>query len=105
MSFAGTRKSVLAVVTDPRFIGAAVLLCRPLMAQAYLGQTMIQGLYTMVGLPIMFAAFLWTLASIFFTHQHLSKALYSLLGSVVFTGLLYGGDRVMGWIQAAQSGQ
>ena len=48
---------------------------------------------------------LLTLASVFFTQQHLSKALYTLLGSLVFTVLLYSGNKLMSWITAAQSGQ
>lgn len=98
------RSSLRKFVVDPRCWAVVVWALQPVLAQAYFGQTMVQGLYTMVGLPIIFIAFLWSLASLLFSQQHLSKALYTLLAGMVFTALLYSGDKVMGWIQASQGG-
>ena len=65
---------------------------------------MLQGLYLKIGLPLIFMALLASVLSWIFSQQHLSKALYAFMGAVGFTALLYSGETVMGWIQAAQGG-
>lgn len=97
------KKLARTMAAEPKTWVMVGMLLQPVLAQAYLGQTMVVGLYKMVGLPVIFISFLWAVGALIFSQQHVSKALYTLVASLVFTGLLFGGDQVMSWLTAAQT--
>lgn len=97
------KKLVRVMAAEPKTWVMVGMVLQPVLAHAYVGQTMVQGLYKLVGLPIIFISFLWAVGALIFNQQHVSKALYTLLSALAFTAILFSGDMVMGWLTAAQT--